>query len=74
MCLRMAPLRMLYIMTLTYIVKVKLFKWLFGQVNVGKLQTLLLKLDRKSGICHRMAPRQMLYIMTPTYILKVTNL
>ena len=49
------------------------FKWLFGQVNAGKMQTLLLSSDRKSGIFHQMTPLQMLYIMTLTYVFKVIN-
>ena len=39
-CHRMEPLRVLCFMTLTYIFKVILFKWLFEKA--GKMQTLLL--------------------------------
>ena len=38
-------------MTLTYIFKVKLFTWLFWQVSVEKIKTILLPSERKSGIC-----------------------
>ena len=41
--------------------------------KAGKMQTLLLPSDRKSGICQRTAPLQMLHIVTLTYIFKVTN-
>ena len=51
--------------------KVQLFKWLFSQVSAGKMQTLLLPSDRKSG--PGIAPLQMLYIMALTYIFKIAN-
>ena len=119
-CHGMAPLRMSYIMTLTYIFKVTKFEmriswkrweltknaqvWLlwklvlvikwdhckyfpiwswpkFSRSNfsndyfdkTGKLQTLPLQSDRKSGIYHRTTPLRILYIMTSIYICKVTN-
>ena len=69
----MASLLKLYSMNVAKIFKVKLFKWLFWQVNAGKMHTLLLSSDTKSVICHRMALLRILYIMPLTYIFKVTN-
>ena len=66
-CHWMGPMQMLYFM-MTYIFKLKLFKWLFWHVKAGSMQTLLLPSDSESGICHQMSSLGMLYIMTLTYI------
>ena len=45
----------------------------FEELSTERKQTLLLPLDRKSGICHHMAPLWMLYIMTLINVFNVTN-
>ena len=58
MCHRMGPLRMLYSVTLTYIFKVKLFKWQFWQENAGKCM---------HCYCHQIGSRVFISWPWPTF-------
>ena len=67
---RMAPLWMLYILTLTYIFKVTNFaiwiSWKRWQPAKKCLSMIFILID----ICHRMGPLRMLYSMTLTFIFR----
>ena len=74
-CHQMAPLRMLYIVTLTYIFNATQFLEIiiFNIWKAVRARKKMMKSFIEVNNGNRMAPLRMLYIVTVIYILKVTQ-